>query len=342
MVKIDPFLRGAVPLLALAAVCVSCEGQLTIQSVSGTTMGTFYDVTVESDGTVADTVPVGMLVEGELAHVEAVMSTYRPDSDVSRFSARRDVEPTSVDPSVLEVLERALEVSRASGGAFDPTVGPLVDAWGFGPSDVTAPDSATVASLLRHVDFESLIADGAAGTLAKTDPLTGVDLSGVAKGYAAERLARQLAALGYTSALVDVGGELRALGTHVDGRPWRVALEGPGDLEPEPLGTVDLVDEAVATSGDFRNFYEDDGVLYSHIIDPATGYPLPYRGFSVSVVHADGGMADAWATALTVLGPERGMDVADREGLAALFAWRTPEGLITRPSRAMLGRLSPF
>jgi thiamine biosynthesis lipoprotein len=315
---------------------------MTAESVSGTTMGTYYAVTVESDGTVADTLPVGMLVEGELARVERVMSTYDPDSDVSRFGALRDTEPMQVDPSLLAVLETALEVSRASGGAFDPTIGPLVDAWGFGPDDALPPDSSTVASLMGAVGFERLVLNEAAGTLAKTDPRTGLDLSGIAKGYAAARIVARLFELGYRHALVDVGGELQALGGHIYQWPWTVALEGPGETEPDVLGTVDLVDEGVATSGDFRNYYEYEGALYSHILDPSTGQPLPYRGFSVSVIHTDATLADAWATAFTVLGPDRGLEVAEREGLAVLFAWRTPEGMATRSSSAMEGRVSPL
>jgi thiamine biosynthesis lipoprotein len=197
-----------------------------------------------------------------------------------------------------------------------------------------------VRALRELVGYDRLVLDSASGTLAKTRPGVRIDLSGVAKGFAAERVAVAVRNRGYPNVLVDVGGELRALGSHVDGRAWRVALEGPGEVTPVPLATVDLSDEAVATSGDFRNYYEDGGVLYSHIIDPRTGFPIPYRGFSVSVVNPDGAMADAWATALTVLGPEEGFGLAVREGLAALFAWRSPEGLITRITPALEGRLT--
>jgi thiamine biosynthesis lipoprotein len=303
-------------------------------------MGTSYSVTVETLGTAPALAPLGRVVEGELARLEGVLSTYDPASDVSRFTAFRGTGPILVDPDLVELIEASLEVADRSGGAFDPTVGPLVEAWGFGPSDPSFPDSAAVAELLTHVGFGRLSPDRSGGTLAKSDPRTGIDLSGIAKGFAAERLARRIAALGYGSALVDVGGELRAVGSHVDGRPWRVALEGPGADAPAVLGTIDLRDEAVATSGDFRNFYEDGGLTYSHILDPRTGYPLPYRGFSVSVVHSDATWADAWATALTVVGPEEGLELAELEGLAALFAWREPGVLVTRETTAMEGRVT--
>ena len=215
-----------------------------------------------------------------------------------------------------------------------------MDAWGFGPSDGgPRPDSVRIGTLLAHVGYQRLTADPGTGRLAKSDPEVAIDLSGIAKGFAAERLAGRLLALGYRSALVDVGGELRAVGSHLDGTPWRVGLEGPGSSSPEVFGTIGLVDEAVATSGDFRNFYEDGGVLYSHIVDPATGTPLVYRGFSVSVVHPDATLADAWATALTVLGPEAGFELAERQGLAAVFAWRSEDGVATRVTPAMEGRV---
>jgi thiamine biosynthesis lipoprotein len=318
-----------------------CERPLAVMGFSGATMGTSYDVLVETDVGTADSVRLGAVIEFELARVNQVMSTYDARSDVSRFGRYSGTDPVPVDRSLLEVLESALEVSRRSGGAFDPTVGPLVDAWGFGPEDVTPPDSASSAALRKLVGFTRLVPDLESGTLAKTHPEVRIDLSGVAKGFAAERIGIALRELGYENALVDVGGELRAVGTHMDGRPWRVALEGPGAASPGPLGTVDLVDEAVATSGDYRNFYEDRGVLYAHIIDPRSGSPIPYRGFSVSVVHPDAAIADAWATALTVLGPDEGFELAEREGLAAVFTWRSPEGVQSRETSALAGRVTP-
>ena len=328
-------------LLGALVVASGCDRPLTVVSFSGTTMGTSFDVLVETDGTNEDTVALGAVIEGELARINRVMSTYDPGSDVSRFGRYAGTEPVAVDPALLEILQVALEICRQSSGAFDPTVGPLVDAWGFGPEDVLPPDSARVAALKEFVGCDGLVADRATGTIAKSRPEARIDLSGIAKGFAADRIGRALRELGYESALVDVGGELSVVGSHVDGRPWRVAVEGPGDTAPSMLGTVELVDEAIATSGDFRNYYEYEGVLYAHIVDPRTGFPIHYRGFSVSVVHPDGAMADAWATALTVLGPDEGFELAEREGLAAVFTWRSPGGLRTRSTPALEGRVSP-
>jgi len=325
---------------AVALATSACGEARTTTELSGTTMGTGYSVVVEAAGRGDDATALGALVESELARIDRLMSTYDPESDVSRFGAYPATDPFPVDSSLVTVVLAGLEVARRSGGAFDPTVAALVDAWGFGPGDGFPPDSAVVDSLLRHVGYARVVPDPSAGTLAKADPAVRIDLSGIAKGYAADLVGARLRERGYASALVDVGGELHALGTHGDGRPWRVAVEGPGAVAPEILGTIDLVDESIATSGDFRNFYEAGGVLYAHIIDPRTGFPIRFRGFSVSVVHPDGAMADAWATALSVLGPDEGFELAEREGLAALFATRGPRGATTRSTAAMADRLT--
>lgn len=327
---------------ALILAAAACDPPLAVMGFSGATMGTSYQVLIETGVQEEDSVALGAVIARVLADVNRVMSTYDADSDVSRFSRYASSEPFEVDPMLLVVLEVGLEVCERSGRAFDPTVAPLVDAWGFGPEDVLPPDSARVASLRALVGCDALSVDAEGGTLAKSGREARIDLSGIAKGFAAERIGLALRELGYENALVDVGGEIRVVGPHRDGRPWRVALEGPGETEPGPIGTIDLVDEAVATSGDFRDYYEYLGELYAHIIDPRTGFPIRYRGFSVSVVHSDATFADAWATALTVLGPEEGFDLAEREGLAAFFAWRTPEGVRSRATVALEGRVIPF
>jgi thiamine biosynthesis lipoprotein len=326
----------------LALAWYGCDPPLAVMGFSGSTMGTSYSVLIEVDVGVEDSVALGAVIERELADVNRVMSTYDVESDVSRFSRSSRTEPVPVDATLLEILEAALEVCERSSGAFDPTVAPLVDAWGFGPEDVLPPDSARVAILRALVGCDSISIDAESGTLGKSRREARIDLSGVAKGFAAERIGMALRGLGYERALVDVGGELRAVGSHLDGRPWRVALEGPGRDEPAPIGTIDIVDEAVATSGDFRNYYEYLGELYAHIIDPRTGFPVPYRGFSVSVVHPDATYADAWATALTVLGPDEGFELAEREGVAALFAWRSGAGVESRSTTALADRVTPF
>jgi thiamine biosynthesis lipoprotein len=290
----------------------------------GTTMGTSFSVRVDTELSAEERARVRTVVEERLDRVNRLMSTYDTASELSRFNRRATTEPFPASRELMDVLSLAHHVSERSAGAFDVTVAPLVEAWGFGPGGGVdgrrgpKPDEALLAQLRERVGYEKLVLDPAAGTVSKTDPRATVDLSGIAKGYGVEHVADGLLELGLTSFLVEVGGELKAVGATRSGRPWRVGIERPDDRAPGIWGTVDLT-EAIATSGDYRNYYEEEGVRYAHIIDPRSGSPIVMRGASVSVVHPNAAMADAWATALTVLGPEEGYAVAWREGLAALF-----------------------
>jgi thiamine biosynthesis lipoprotein len=298
---------------------------------AGASMGTTWSVRVDADLSGDEGARARAAVQEAVDRVDRLMSTYDTSSELSRFNRHASTAPFSASVELVEVLALAHEVSRRSVGAFDVTVGPLVEAWGFGPGGGLEgrlgpkPDSAMLARLRERVGYQKIVLDAAAGTVSKTDPYVAVDLSAIAKGYAVEQAARRLQGLGLTSFLVEVGGELKAAGLTREGRPWRVGIERPDGAASTPSGrvpvwgTVDLTEEAIATSGDYRNYYEESGARYTHIIDPRTGMPLPMRGASVSVIHPDAAVADAWATALTVLGPEEGYAVASREGLAVLF-----------------------
>jgi thiamine biosynthesis lipoprotein len=286
-------------------------------------MGTSFRVVVVADLSDAERERVRAVVETRLGQLNRLMSTYDSASEISRFNRHASTEPFPVSAELIEVLAMAREVSERSRGAFDVTVGPLVEAWGFGPGagidgpGRPSPDETELERLREGLGYGRIVVDRAAGTASKTHPETRVDLSGIAKGFGAEAVSAALTELGLTSFLVEVGGELAGVGTRA-GRPWRVGIERPDD-EPGIWGTVDLTDEGIATSGDYRDYYEENGVRYAHIIDPRTGRPIVVRGASVSVVHRSAAMADAWATALAVLGPEEGYEVARREGLAAVF-----------------------
>ena len=323
-------LRGGALVLALVALALMVRWSRSgagdqVHELVGPTMGTSFRVLVAADLAEGELERLRTLVEERLGSVNRQMSTYDATSEISRFNRHASTEPFAASPELIEVLAMARGVSEGSGGAFDVTVGPLVEAWGFGPGggidgpNRPSPSQAEVERLRQAAGYDRIVIDGAAGTAAKTHPEIRVDLSGIAKGYATEAVVAVLAELGLTSFLVEVGGELAGVGTRA-GRPWRVGIERPDDV-PGVWGTVDLTDEGIATSGDYRDYYEADGVRYAHIIDPRTGRPIIVRGASVSVVHPSAAMADAWATALTVLGPEEGYEVAVREGLAAVFVY---------------------
>lgn len=301
---------------------------------SGPTMGTTFSVKLALASLPAEEErAVGAAIAGRLERVNALMSTWQDDSELSRFNRHPASEPFAVAPETLRVFEISREVYARSDGAFDPTVAPLVRAWGFGAGAAASPPSdPELAALRARVGFDAIAIGSAAGTLTRKRPDVVCDLSAVAKGYAVDEVARALAERGYADFLVEIGGELRAAGSHRDGTPWRVAIETPA---PEPSqGTawrsihrvVSLGDRGMATSGDYRNAYELGGERVAHIIDPRTGRPATHGLASVTVVHAEAAVADAWATALQVLGPEAGRARAEAQGLAAYFIVRRPDG----------------
>ena len=315
-----------------------------VHELTGQTMGTSYNVKVDADLTAAEVARVKEVIEARLHDVNRLMSTYDSASELSRFNRRWSTEPFTIGADLLEVLVMAHDVSERSGGAFDVTVGPLVDAWGFGPGiePLEPPDELRLAALKESVGYRRIEIDRAEGTVAKVSRETVIDLSAIAKGYGVERVASDLVTLGITRSLVEVGGELKATGMIRGGGAWRVGIELPDESVRELYGTVELIDEAIATSGDYRNFQESEGVRYAHIIDPRTGWPIPFTGASVSVIHGNAAAADAWATALTVLGPVEGYDLAQREGIAALFVGRSNGAFGSRRTDAFRERLGVF
>jgi thiamine biosynthesis lipoprotein len=290
---------------------------------SGESMGTSWSVKLAVvDLAAAERVEIEHVIESELRAVDEAMSTWRPDSELSRFNAHGSTEPFPVSSEVLAVFRIASEVSELSGGAFDVTVGPVVTAWGFGATQrIPAPPPPEELERLRERVGHRLV-EVQAGALRKSRGDVVCDLSAIAKGYAVDRVADALSSLGYRDHLVEVGGEIRARGQRLDGGVWRVAIERPDAGARDVFEILPLRDVALATSGDYRNFYESAGRRYSHTIDPRTARPIEHALASVSVLHRDAVYADALATALNVLGSEAGYSLAEREGLAALFIVR--------------------
>ncbi|MEE9608150.1 MAG: FAD:protein FMN transferase [Myxococcota bacterium] len=300
-----------------------------LQEFGGPTMGTTYSVKLVASGlSDAARARTAAAIEERLAAVNRLMSTHDPDSELSRFNRFASTAAFAVSPQTLEVFEIAREVSELTGGAFDVTVGPLVAAWGFGVTNRVpgAPPAAELAALRDRVGYRRVGVDRASRSLSKDHPEIACDLSAIAKGYGVDEVARALVELGHRDFLIEVGGELRAQGQRGEGRPWRVAIERPAAGARSIFAVLELKNASLATSGDYRNYYEQDGVRLSHLIDPRSGRPVAHALASVSVVHADAVRADALATGLAVLGPDRGYALAEREGLAAYFIVREPGG----------------
>jgi thiamine biosynthesis lipoprotein len=277
-------------------------------------------------------------VEGVLARVIAEMSTWVADSDISQFNNAEPGTWRALPSGLHEVLRYALSVAAATGGCYDPTVGALVDLWGFGPPGPRddLPGENEIAAALARGGYRRLSLE-ADGRVRQPGGMK-LDLSSVAKGYAVDRVAAAIAALGVTDHLVEIGGELTGRGAKPDGAPWWVAFEEPAAVD-NPAGMpaetiVALHGLSIATSGDIQRAFERDGRRYSHTIDPRTGWPVPDRLAAVTVLHRSCMQADALATALTVMGPEAGLAYASANELAARFVVRVSRGFEERVTPA--------
>ncbi|AHF03611.1 thiamine biosynthesis lipoprotein ApbE [Marichromatium purpuratum 984] len=322
------------PILLLGALLAlaGCAQDDTPVELQGRTMGTHYSVKLYG---LPDTLSVEQLqaqIDARLEQVNDLMSTYRPDSELSRFNASDsgDWFPVSLELAALVAL--AERISIFSIGAFDVTVGPAVNLWGFGPGQPPEqlPSDAQLAEVRERIGFPRLEYRLDPPALRKEKPGVYVDLSGIAKGHGVDQVAAVLESAGVTDYLAEVGGELRASGTKPDATPWRIAIERPESGVREVHRIVTLHDAAMATSGDYRNFYERDGKLYSHTINPITARPVTHTLASVSVIAADCAQADALATALLVLGPEAGLALAEAHDIAAFFVVREGDGYSDR------------
>ena len=289
-------------------------------------MGTSYRVTVP-EPLPATAAALAAIAVSELERVDALMSTYREDSELSRFNRHDSTDPFPVSPQTIEVLSVAMQVSEATSGAFDVTVGPLVDAWGFGPVEAAEPPSnEQVAQLRSRTGWSKLELNTGERTIRKAVPGLRCDLSAIAKGYAVDRVASALEGLGCRDYMVEVGGEVRAAGSNAAGDPWRIGIERPDPSGRTVQRILQLRDESVATSGDYRNFREDNGVRQSHILDPRSGRPVAIGVTSATVLDASATRADAFATALRVLGEAEALALAEREDLAVYLVVQDGEG----------------
>lgn len=310
-------------------------------TLKGPIFGTYYQVILATPMRRDEVADIEAGILRELEAVDASMSTYREDSELSAFNRSPIGEWQGLSPELIQVLTISQRVSRSSDGAFDITVGGLVNLWSFGPEarPETVPPEDLLEARLAQIGPDKVELD-TEGNRARRLGDVYVDLSAVAKGYGVDRVGDYLESQGVDNFLVDIGGELVLRG-HRDGEaePWRVGVEVPDERRQVAQYVLALTDLSVATSGDYRNYFEQDGQRYSHTIDPRTGRPVGHALASVTVLHASSALADAWATALSVLGPRAALATARREGLAVLTLERDGEGWISRVSPAFAERV---
>jgi thiamine biosynthesis lipoprotein len=327
----DPGARDAPP----AAETLSSDQTL----LSGETMGSAWTVKVVG----ALPLPAAELQAGIQAQFEAVnqaLSTYRADSALSHFNDDDRGEWQDIDPELALVMRYALSLAEASGGAYDITVGPLVNLWGFGPDPATfrVPVAAAIAQARARVGWRKVELD-ATRPRARKQPGVRVDLSSLGKGRGVDRVATYLDGRHVSNYLIDLSGKLRARGLNAAGAPWRVAVEQPaadvtGTRATAGTAVLSLRDSSVATAGDYRRYFESNGRHYSHIIDPLTGEPVAHRTVSSTALAAGCMEADAWATVFMVMPPDEALALADARGLKALLIGRDRHGFLLTPSAA--------
>lgn len=300
-------------------------------ALNGATMGTRWSALVYAPAA-SDIAALDAGLAQAVARVDRQMSTWKAESDLMRLNAAPPGDWVPLPAELMFVLARGLEIGRASGGAFDIGLGDMVNAWGFGPAGPT-PDTGAIRTFLgqaRPPAHEVLELDLGGGRARKHGPLA-LDLSGIAKGFGVDQLMKVVQDHGIDHALVSLDGELKARGTRADGSPWAVAVEKPDYDTRSPLGVVTLRDAAIATSGDYRHWVDVGQARLSHTMDRLRGGPSNNAVASVSVLAQHCIDADAWATALLVLGPTEGAALAERHNLEALFVLRAAETLTQVP-----------
>lgn len=310
-------------LVIVVLLMTACSRQpvVKVEHILGQTMGTTYNVKFPEVAGVDDEV-IKSAIDKRLVQVNKLMSTYDPTSELSRFNQYRFEKPFPVSDETLLVVNEALRLGELSDGVLDVTVGPLVNLWGFGPTmrPETIPSEADVAGVREYVGLDKLAVQGNA--LVKHHPQLYVDLSTIAKGYGVDVVADLLEENGIQNYLVEIGGEMRVKGEKGDGSPWLIAIEKPVSNQRAVQKVVSIGENAIATSGDYRNYYEQDGTRYSHLIDPRTGKPIQHSTVAVTVIHASSMTADGLATAFNVMGWEDAIEVAEANHIAVFIIRR--------------------
>ncbi len=325
--------------LLLLTACES-ESRLPQYELSGNAMGTTFNITLVDPAEGFADEALRSRIDATLERINDLASTWKADSQLSLLNAEQTTDWITVSDELCVALERALEIGRLSDGAFDITVGPLVNLWGFGPDGMvtTPPSDEALARVMETIGYDLLDTRCEQPAVRKAHAELYVDLSGWAKGHAVDEVALLLDSEGFTNYLVEIGGELRVRGHNAAHDNWAIAVEAPSTVQRRPHSVLRVTDTSVATSGDYRNYFEYEGVHYSHTIDARTGRPVTHDLAAVTVVNESAAFADAMATALLVLGPEAGPMLATNQQIAGYFLVRNETGIeeLTTPEFDLL------
>ncbi|MFJ7282996.1 FAD:protein FMN transferase [Pseudomonas sp. NPDC099000] len=320
-------------LVVLAGVLSGCGSGDSLERVDGPTMGSRYSIQYVRHSATPGPKAVQTEVEKILAEVDQQMSTYRSDSDIERFNDLPANRCQKMPASILKLVRVGEQLSEQSEGSYDLTVEPLLNLWGFGPQarEEKVPAAQALAEVRRRVGYQHLRIDR--DQLCK-DAAVEVDFNSIAAGYAVDTIADKLEVMGIRNYLAEVTGELKAAGKKLDGSAWKIALEEPRDDQQVAQKIIAVDGYGVSTSGDYRNYFEQDGRRYSHTFDARTGAPVSHTLASVTVINPSALMADGLSTLLLILGPERGWDYAEKHDIGAFFVIRADTGFVTRTNQA--------
>jgi thiamine biosynthesis lipoprotein len=329
------FMKLIALILLLCIQLVAC-GQVTpeIQSIKGRTMGTGYSILWPAQSPKIDVELTRQKIELLLISISQQMSTYQPDSELSLFNQSRAPSSQNISLEFSKVMAQSIELHDYTDGFFDVSVGPLVNLWGFGPDKkpISTPSGSLIKQTLTRVGLDAIHLKGlltkgemTKGVLTKEQPRY-IDLSAIAKGYGVDQVAELLDSLGINSYLVDIGGEMRAKGFKPAAKPWKIAIETPDLIQRKVHKILEVSDVAIATSGDYRNYFELDGKRYSHSINPKTGYPVEHTLASVTIIDSQCARADALATAMLVMGIEKAKAFALKNDIKVYMIVRNEHG----------------
>jgi thiamine biosynthesis lipoprotein len=286
--------------------------------LNGLTMGTTYSVKINADNAFVEKNKISNDIDEILSEINQSMSTYIKESELSNINYSTISDWQSISDDLFEVINHAINVSLKTNGAFDITIAPLVNLWGFGPDKLQnkIPTDEIIELTKKNTGYKKISIDKSLKMISKLDPNLHIDLSGIAKGFAVDKIARYLDKCGFKNYLVEIGGELIGKGLNKDKEIWQIGIDNPNNNSDRIKRIIQLEDMAMATSGNYMNYFEKDGIRYSHTINPVTGRPIKHKLASVTVLDSSTMNADALATAFMVLGPEKALSLANNLEIA--------------------------
>jgi len=326
-------------LLSCSVTLVACQPHSGETELAGSIQGTTYHIKMVLQGLSVSVDQIRADIERTFVGIDQKLSNYREDSEISRLNQQSSTEWLPVSQEIIQLVDIAQQVYRRSQGCYDLTIKPVFDLWGFSKHENRVPSQEEINRVLQHVGMANVEIDPVQSRIRRKDPQLRIDLSSIAQGYTVGAIAALLESQGIQNYLVEIGGEMKVKGRKGNGNPWRVAIEKPTPYTREVERILDIHQQngtAIMTAGTYRNFFEDKGQVYSHILDPKTGKPVTHHLLSVTVLHEDPTWADAWDTALLCVGEGEAAKIAEAEQLKALLIYQEGQELKEHMSSAFV------